>query len=301
MPVRVATFNSVSQGRRLRAERIGQWKFAEGGVCQRPRGISTHTVCLYARPAFPSKCHLRVKNSHCAGPRPRTCEDMGKSQDGEQLMGLEGSSEKNPGLRNPRAGAGLSSGQCESLSREPGCETGAAAGWPLGGAGEAYASSECRQAAARSQRPCPARAPSPGHQGRPAGVQAEERSQGRCPRQWRFLRRGNLKSRRLSRAMLPHGGAPGKRGKSTALPASFWGQRIRCCFSQQTEPPPVLVAASQVPPAQLPALHTDSKGSPQRLPGPTGAFLRSEEPHPFPLTGSQATPTSKVGPPAEAG
>ena len=96
MPVRVTTFNSVSQDGRLRAERTSQWKFVEGGVCQRPRGISTHTVCLYAWPAFPSKCHLRVKNSHCAGPRPRTCEDMGKSQDGEQLMGLEGSSEKNP-------------------------------------------------------------------------------------------------------------------------------------------------------------------------------------------------------------
>lgn len=31
-----------------------------------------------------------------AGPRPRICEDMEKSQDGEELMGLEGSSEKNP-------------------------------------------------------------------------------------------------------------------------------------------------------------------------------------------------------------
>lgn len=65
MPVRVTTFNSVSQDGRLRAERRGQWKFVEGGVCQRSRGISTHTICLNTQPASPSKCHLRVENSHC--------------------------------------------------------------------------------------------------------------------------------------------------------------------------------------------------------------------------------------------
>lgn len=123
--------------------------------------------------------------------------------------------------------------------------------------------------------PCPARAPSQTIKGAPSPLTSEFKlRRGARIRAISGIscRRGNLKSRRLSRATLPHGGPRGRRGKSTAPACIVLGTCVQCCFSQPTEPPP---AASPGPSAQLPALHMDSRGLLRGCLALQGGFLRS--------------------------
>lgn len=61
------------------------------------------------------------------------------------------------------------------------------------------------------------------HQGRPRGIQTEERSQGRC-NQWRFLWEGQPQEQEALQGHAATWRATGGRGASLSpLPASFWG------------------------------------------------------------------------------
>ena len=140
--------------------------------------------------------------------------------------------------------------------------------------------------------PCPARAPSRTIRGAPAefrlrrGARVGAISGVSCGR-------GNLKSRRLSRAMLPHGGPPGEEG-----------QVYRPCLHRFGDTHPVLfqptdraTPCTRLQPSQVPPLSClPSTWSPQRMPGPTGGLpevLRSHTP--FPLTGLPSHTLPKLG------
>lgn len=147
---------------------------------------------------------------------------------------------------------------------------------------------------------CPARAPSQTIRGVPGPPASEFRlRRGTRIRAVRGIScgRGSLKSRRLSRAALPHGGPRGRRASPPPPPALFWGHASSAVSaSRQSHPlqPPHLCPAA-CPPHGL-------KGSPQRLPGPTGGLpevLRSHTP--LPLTGLLSHTLREAGPPAEVG
>ena len=179
---------------------------AEGRVCQRSRGISTHAICLYTRPKqMPSR----------GGKQPLLAQDLGYVRTWKNLRMekslwvLKGHLRKIPGQRNPHAEHWPELWAMQSLSQEPWLRNGGS-GWPASGwSREVYQRLKCRRAAARSQdhaRPGRALRPSGASEFRLRGARVGAISGVSC-------RRGNLKSRRLSRAALPHGGPPGEEGQ----------------------------------------------------------------------------------------
>ena len=199
-------------------------------------------------------------------------------------MGLEGSSEKNPRAKeSPLWALAWALGNAVP---EPGTwlQNGGS-GWPPSGwSRETYQCLKMQAGCCMEPGPCPARAPSQTIRGVPNPPASEFRlRRGTKIRAVSGIScgRGSLKSRRLSRAALPHGGPWGRRGKSTAPACIVLGTPIQCCFSQPIEPPPT---ASPSLPSCLPSTWTHGVSSEAAWPY-RGASWGPEEPHPTPPDG----------------
>ena len=147
--------------------------------------------------------------------------------------------------------------------------------------------------------PCPARARSQTIRG--LGIQAEERRQGRC-NQWRFLQGGQPQEQEAVKGYAATRRATGGRGQVHRPRLHRFGDTRPVLLQPANRATPVL--GCSLPRSLCPAACPPHglKGSPQRLPGPTGGLPEVLRSHTrLPLTGLPSHTLPEVGPPAEAG
>ena len=234
------------------------------------------------------------------GKQPLLAQDLGYVRTWKNLRMenslwvLKGHLRKIPGQRNPHSEHWPELWATRSLSQEPGCKTGAAAGRPLGGAGRHISVWKCRRAAAWSQDYA-----RPGHPLRPSGASPAHRLQnsgwGEAP--------GSEQSEAfpVGGTALRAGGCPGPGCHTEGHGEEGQVHRPRLhCFGDTHpvlfQPADRATLCSLPISAQLPALHMDSRGLLRGCLALQGGFLRSwgATPH-SPWRASWATPFEKLG------